>query len=682
MENSLEKRGKIKKKYIFISVLLTLSLLLMFFNFWYVSTQNENDKRYIAITGDLRVLSQSIAKYASNAAEGVQQAFVLLRAQHNEFGSSLEKLIKGDATLAPTQSLLARRSLLHLEETWKKVCLKIDAMTERQKLLLTLIKISEDLEEAILEVQAKQEEMINVLLEKNSTLAQISMALQQKWVRERMVRYLDKVLEEGQDPVKAAQYFAQQIHLFASFLPLLRLAQADIPPDKEVVALLDDIAQKFISIEENAQQVVSMAEQVKVMRTAAFGVFLDSQFLLDQTTQLHAAYVKASQTRLISPLSGYLLVLISLSLLFGLAYAFYADTKSQFIHTIAQHQASQQAVSRLLKELANLASGDLTIQVTVAPDLTAAIAKSVNYAIYALRELVFTIHRTARQVFTSAEQVQGSATQLAQASENQTKEIKAVTHAVNAMALSVEQVSLNALESAKVAQDSVYIAQKGVAVVQHTISGMEGIKAQIQQTAKQVKRLGTSSQEIGNIVSLINDISAQTNILALNAAIQAAIAGEEGRGFAVVAEEVQRLAERAHLATKQIEGLVDTIQNDTQETVKLMEQTTTEVVQGAHLAQDAGAALEKIEKVSLHLAELIEKISNEATQQATTASHISQTMKIIEAIASQTTAGAFLSVNAIKQLTELAIQLQDSVAGFKLPPSPQLHQEKRDDQGR
>ena len=224
----------------------------------------------------------------------------------------------------------------------------------------------------------------------------------------------------------------------------------------------------------------------------------------------------------------------------------------------------------------------------------------------------------------------------------------------------------NASESSAVAERSVAIANKGNEVVHNTITGMDNIREQIQDTSKRIKRLGESSQEIGDIVSLINDIADQTNILALNAAIQASMAGDAGRGFAVVADEVQRLAERSSAATKQIEALVKTIQTDTNEAVISMEQTTSEVVR-ARLAQDAGVALEEIEKVSKTLAALIQNISNAARQQASSAGHISNTMNVIQEITSQTSAGTTATARSIGNLAKMASEMRNSVSGFKLP---------------
>ena len=332
-----------------------------------------------------------------------------------------------------------------------------------------------------------------------------------------------------------------------------------------------------------------------------------------------------------------------------------------------QNEESQTAILRLLDEISTLGDGDLTVLATVSEDFTGAIADAINYAIEQLRTLVATINETAVQVAASAQETQATAMHLAEASEHQAQEIAGASAAVNEMAVSIDQVSSNAGESTSVAEKAVDIAKKGSQVVHNTIEGMETIREQIQETSKRIKRLGESSQEIGDIISLITDIADQTNILALNAAIQASMAGDAGRGFAVVADEVRRLAERTSNATKQIEALVKTIQSDTNEAVISMENTTSEVVRGARLAQDAGVALEEIEQVSKALADLIFNISNAARQQSASAGHISNTMNVIQEITSQTSSGTTATARSIGNLAELADQMRKSVAGFKLP---------------
>ena len=332
-----------------------------------------------------------------------------------------------------------------------------------------------------------------------------------------------------------------------------------------------------------------------------------------------------------------------------------------------QKQQNQDAILRLLDEMGDLADGDLTVTATVTEDITGAIADSVNYSIDALRSLVEQINSTTLQVASAAQETQANASHLIDASEHQSQQITEVTSAMSQMAASVEQVSESASQSSEVAQQSVELAIQGNAAVKKSIDGMTNIREQIQETSKRIKRLGESTQQIGEIVELIDDIAEQTNILSLNAAIQATMAGEAGRGFAVVADEVQRLAERSSNATKQIESLVRTIQTDTREAVNSMEQSTSEVVSGAELSQDAGTALQQIENVSHQLAELIDNISENAKQQATAAVSTSDNMNIIQEITLQTSTGTNESAESVGRLLELTNELRKSVSGFKLP---------------
>jgi twitching motility protein PilJ len=328
---------------------------------------------------------------------------------------------------------------------------------------------------------------------------------------------------------------------------------------------------------------------------------------------------------------------------------------------------NQDAILRLLDEMGDLADGDLTVSATVTENITGAIADSVNFTIDELRNLVTQINTTTLQVASAAQETQATALHLTDASDHQAQQITEVSTAITDMAGSIEQVSQNASQSSDVATQSVNLAAQGNEAVKKAISGMDTIREQIQETSKRMKRLGESSQQIGDIVELINDIAEQTNILSLNAAIQAAMAGEAGRGFAVVADEVQRLAERSGSATKQIDALVKTIQSDTNEAISSMERSTTEVVTGAKLSQDAGASLEQIEAVSHRLADLINNISDAAKQQASAAGSSSDNMNVIQEIAMQTSTGANESADSIGRLLELTNELRTSVSGFKLP---------------
>ena len=330
-------------------------------------------------------------------------------------------------------------------------------------------------------------------------------------------------------------------------------------------------------------------------------------------------------------------------------------------------ERNQQAIMRLLDEMSNLAEGDLTVQATVTEDITGAIADSVNYAVEALRKLVTTISQSGIQLDGAARQTQALASHLARASNAQSKQIGSATESIGAMASSIEEVSGNAERGADVARHSVDVAHKGGDAVRRTIDGMNMIRETIQETSKRIKRLGESSQEIGNIVELISDIAEQTNILALNASIQASMAGEAGRGFAVVADEVQRLAERAANATKQIEVLVRTIQTDTNEAVVSMERSTTDVVGGALLAENAGAALQEIEQVSNQIASLVQNISASARSQSTASQNIARNMQVLREISAQSADSTSATSHAIAKLADLSASLRKSITGFRLP---------------
>ncbi|MGA7539859.1 MAG: methyl-accepting chemotaxis protein, partial [Steroidobacteraceae bacterium] len=332
-----------------------------------------------------------------------------------------------------------------------------------------------------------------------------------------------------------------------------------------------------------------------------------------------------------------------------------------------ENARNQQAILRLLDELSNLADGDLTVQATVTEDITGAIADSINYAVDALRGLVTTINQSAIQLDGATRQTQALSQHLAKASGAQSKQISSATESAAGMASSVAEVSGNAERASDVARHSVEVAHKGGDAVRRTIDGMNTIRETIQETSKRIKRLGESSQEIGNIVELINDIAEQTNILALNASIQASMAGEAGRGFAVVADEVQRLAERAANATKQIEVLVRTIQTDTNEAVVSMERSTTDVVGGALLAENAGAALEEIEQVSNQIASLVQNISASSRQQTSGAQNIARNMQVLKEISVQTADSTNATSAAIAKLAELSAGLRRAAAGFRLP---------------
>lgn len=402
--------------------------------------------------------------------------------------------------------------------------------------------------------------------------------------------------------------------------------------------------------------------------TAAFEV-------AKQTSNTFTTEIEKENKELIQSQTSFItLVLLGLLLLglvlLGLMY-FYG--KKQTVQSAIltnqlakEGQDNQEAVLQLLDEMGDLADGDLTVKAQVRDNITGAIADSINYTIESLRDLVVEINRATDQVTSATSVAQDTSAQLLNAAETQSTQIAQTTEAVTDMTHSILQVSSNAAQASEVAQRSLQAANQGSQAVQNTISGMNEIRTQIQETSKRIKRLGESSQEISEIVELISDITEQTNILALNAAIQAASAGEAGRGFTVVAEEVQRLAERSSEATKQISAIVKTIQTDTHGAVAAMEKSTEGVVEGARVADAAGQALNEIETVTTSLARLIQSISAATNAQTVSATTVSENMQKIQEITTQTTHGTKLTADSVGQLTALAEELRDSVAGFKL----------------
>ena len=656
--------------------ILVVSVVLLFVNFAYINTQSNYDKEYITQAGELRVLSQRIAKNATEAAAGKAAAFALLNEARNDFETRWGFLVSGDTENGIPQapeSLAAEMAAV--AEDWDSLRANAGAIVDSEQTVLSLHEVAATLADTIPQLQVEYEEVVDILLQSNAPAGQVSVAQRQSLLAERIIGSANKVLVGDEDSVLAADMFGRDASLFGRVLTAMREGNAAMEisqvTDEEALERLTEIAELFEFVSGSVDEILETSPELFQVREAANGIFSVSQTLLDKASVLAQGFEKRAEGRVFNTLLGYVLGALALASIILIGLVSMRETRVRLAETAEKNERNQTAILRLLDEIGDLADGDLTAEATVTEDFTGAIADSINFTIDQLRDLVGTINTTAVQVSAAAQETQATAMHLAEASEHQAQEIAGASAAINEMAVSIDQVSANAAESSAVAERSVSIANKGNEVVHNAITGMDNIREQIQDTSKRIKRLGESSQEIGDIVSLINDIADQTNILALNAAIQASMAGDAGRGFAVVADEVQRLAERSSSATKQIEALVKTIQADTNEAVISMEQTTTEVVRGARLAQDAGVSLEEIEKVSKALAALIQNISNAARQQASSAGHISSTMNVIQEITSQTSAGTTATAQSIGTLAKMASEMRESVSGFTLPDNNQ-----------
>lgn len=646
---------------VFLSIFIGITVV--------VNALSNRDEQYLEHVGELRVLSQELAKNAVEAAGGKKEAFAELKAARDNFEKRWAALSQGDSEsgLSPAQF----ESMEKVQGLWNKARTNADQISRSQNTILSLHEVAATLSETIPQLQVEYDEIVEILLDSGAPADQVAVAQRQSWLAERIVRSVNKVLAGGEDAVMAADAFGRDTSLFGRVLNGMISGNVAMNITKvhnqEAVYALSEVSELFEFVSGSVDEILETSPELFQVREASDAIFSDSRAMLQLLSTLTDDIQGGSTVRAFYQLVGYISALLAVVVIVLFGMGSYRDTRRDLEESADKNEQNQMAILRLLDEIADLADGDLTASATVTEDFTGAIADSINYAIDQMRGLVSAINDTAVQVSSAAQETQATAMHLAEASEHQAQEIAGASAAINEMAVSIDQVSANASESSAVAERSVAIANKGAEVVQATISGMDNIREQIQETSKRIKRLGESSQEIGDIISLITDIADQTNILSLNAAIQASMAGDAGRGFAVVADEVQRLAERSAAATKQIEALVKTIQNDTNEAVISMEQTTTEVVRGARLAQDAGVALEEIENVSKSLAELIQNISNAARQQASSAGHISNTMNVIQEITSQTSAGTTATARSIGNLAEMANQLRESVAGFKLP---------------
>ncbi|MEO6799775.1 MAG: methyl-accepting chemotaxis protein [Rhodanobacter sp.] len=666
-----------ERGYTALIVLLLIAIGFAALDFFLLNQKNGEDRQAIALTTQIQVLSQQTAKFALESADGNTDSFNELEATRNAIDSAVKRLNKGDSAsgmqpYADNNTTPAGRAVSALDASWKKLDSDIGKILSNKAAVLDSGQRAATLSQQIPLLNSSMEQVVNILQQRNGSSEQMLGTSRQMLSADRIIRRVQEVLQGGDNAQSAADGLSRDAQLYGSVLKGLTDGNRDsgVRPisDPNARKILTDMQTDWDKLADPVAKLVAAAGNIADVKSAGNQASLDSQTVLLRANNLSDQIGKLPLRRLFPNVWwGLFGAVAAVAFALLLVIALVADQRKRFAQSTELNQRNQEAIMRLLDEMGSLAEGDLTVKTTVSEDITGAIADSVNYAIDELRTLVTTINETSEQVSSSAQETQTTARHLADAAEQQAQQISSATSAINQIVSSMDVVSKDSAESADVAERSVKIASRGAEVVRETISGMDSIRDQIQETSKRIKRLGESSQEIGSIVELINDIAEQTNILALNAAIQAASAGEAGRGFAVVADEVQRLAERSTSATKRIETLVQAIQSDTNEAVNSMEQTTAEVVAGARLAEDAGSALGDIERVSHDLSALIQNISTAAREQSAAATDISVSMNAIQEITSQTSHGASQTADSIGTLAQLASDLRRSVAHFKLP---------------
>ena len=640
----------------------------------FVDARNRsNISTYTNITSQLQFHTQRLAKSAGLSARGDLASFPQLQDSRDQFQIYLSVLNDGGEAFnnSVPNAKISDELTSRLAELTKRFS---DGSNSATAILAAKNDLSE-LSRNIAQVRAGSEELAELsqdltglMQQSGAPAAQVLKVNRLTFLSERLGRGSAEILGgEIIDPTvpflmgKDTNDFRELIKALESGSDALGISALR---DGDAKAKVSKLRESFNRFEENIKPILGSVQKLVSARQSGRALQQGSEQLLGNVEELQKALAVEKQN--LPLILAFIFGAFALIFLGLIAALFLSDARKRAAESEAENKRNQEAILRLLNEMGDLADGDLTIRAKVTEDITGAIADSMNYTIDELRALVTGVNNASTSVSAKSQQAQVVSVQLLDAAEKQSKEIQETTQQVLGVAQTLTTVSSNAEESSQVAMRSLAASDKGRLAVQNSISGMNDIREQIQETSKRIKRLGESSQEIGEIVELISDITEQTNVLALNAAIQAASAGEAGRGFSVVAEEVQRLAERSGEATKQIGAIVKTIQADTQDAVAAMEKSTTGVVEGAKLSDAAGQALSEIDTVTKNLANLIQRISADTQAQAASANKVARNMQDILEINRQTTTGTQQTASSIKELADVASDLKASVSGFKL----------------
>ena len=675
-----------------LSALLTVSLVVVLPAFAYKLQLLDTLAQQIAATGQALMQSQRLAKSVTQALVGNPQAFADMASSTAVLSQSIAALEQGDVGMRiqalPQDIQPALRPTLALVEQAKK---SSNTIMAQQKILeqigVALVRInrqSEDLLELTKTISSMKQQQ-------GASPGDISAVGELSTLTQRIGKSTNEFLtSQGASP-EAVFLLGKDLNAFKDIAQGLLEGSADLrlnaTQDKPTREKLVELIGMFEETRSQAGAILNNLQMLVAVRQAQSGVIKDSEPLREQLEALQKQLSDRTREGLLA--TGTLAPLALLVLLSGLGLWYVQAQEGRIRLGFAQTQAqtaldnsksaqqaaqdakrindsTQAAILRLMNELQAVAGGDLTKEATVSEDITGAIADSVNYTVEELRSLIMSVQGAAERVTQTSATVDRTTQALLAASDAQLQDIRQAGRSVLEMAGRITDVSAQAQESALVARQSLQAAESGLQAVQSTIGGMNTIRDQIQETSKRIKRLGESSQEIGEITDLISDITEQTNVLALNAAIQAASAGEAGRGFSVVAEEVQRLAERSADATRQIAALVKMIQTDAQNAMGAMERSAQGVVAGAQLTDNAGEALTEIDRVSRQVAQQIVQISGAASREAELASGVAQNIQIIFAGTEKTADGTRVTASQVRELSQTAQELRQSVARFKI----------------
>ncbi len=659
------------KQFQLIASLLAISFVLMAIFFGLYALEARRNGAQIAAAGEMQMLAQRLARGSAQSEMGVGQAFDILSNSRDRFKANLSALTRGgvynNVSLSEPQSPSVSSAATTLEKRWTALEPKVEELMASRGILTSLSAAVSNVNagnQGLLELTEQLATQLSGAGSRESALSNNLVMLTQRIAKNANALIGDEVDSDvafllGKDTAT----FRDIVNGLSQGSETLRVNPVR---DAETKQTLAEIGTRFQETEKRLVEVLRAMPRLLSGKQAAKVIAQEAEPLMADAQKLTETYQGTGNT------SNFALILagvfLVLALLFAalLAYLYLNEARARASEIEVENQRNQEAILRLLNEMGTLADGDLTVHASVTEDVTGAIADSINFTVDELRKVVTDINSTTTDVTSATQTAQSISQRLYQASQRQSSEIQKASALVLQMAQSINDVSASAAQGARVAQQSLSASEQGATAVQNQIAGMNEIRAQIQESSKRIKRLGESSQEIGEIVELISDITEQTNVLALNAAIQAASAGEAGRGFTVVAEEVQRLAERSAEATKQIEALVRAIQADTQDAVNAMEKTTQGVVEGTRLSDAAGQALSEINRVSRDLAGIVGNISAQTQTQSQSVSEVTRGMQDILAVTEETSRGTQQTNVSIEELARLSQSLRSSVAGFKV----------------